>query len=201
MNTKAHIRGFTLIELMMTLAVAAVILTLGVPSYQSFVRNARLIEQTNAIVVDLQFARSEALKRRQPVMLCRSADPTAGTPSCGGSANDWSSGWLVFVDANADGSYSPADDTLLRAKSVTLDTVKIKANSTADGSMGIAYRYNGRLNIPVGATARFTVCDDRNADADFDEAYGRELSLTRVGNLKVVRGSVEEPIANCDSPV
>jgi type IV fimbrial biogenesis protein FimT len=201
MDMKTHIRGFTLIELMITLAVAAVLLTVGVPGYQSFVRNARLIEQTNAIVVDLQFARSEALKRRQPVMLCRSADPTAGTPTCGGTANDWSSGWLVFVDADADGSYSPANDTLLRAKNVTFDTVKIKANSTADASTGIAYRYDGRLSIPVGATARFTVCDDRNADADFDEAYGRELSLTRVGNLKVVKGTINVPIANCDSPV
>lgn len=200
MDKKAHLRGFTIIELMMTLAVAAVILTLGVPSYQSFLRNARLIEQTNAIVVDLQLARSEALKRRQPIMLCRSANPTAGTPSCGGTDNDWSSGWLVFVDANGDGSYSPADDSLLRAREATLNTVKIKANSTADSSMGISYRYDGRLGIPVGATARFTVCDDRDADGDFEEAYGRELSLTRVGNLKVVRGTVDEPIANCDSP-
>ena len=80
--------GFTMMELMIGIAVLAILTTLAVPAFNQFVQSNRLAGQTNEIVAALQFARSEALKRGSWAELCASADQS----SCGGSMND---GWIV----------------------------------------------------------------------------------------------------------
>ncbi len=85
-----RIGGFTLFELMVTLAVAALILSLGVPGFRSFIQNNRATTHTNDLVTALNLGRSEATRRGAPVLLCSSSDGA----TCSGS-NDWSSGWIV----------------------------------------------------------------------------------------------------------
>ena len=91
-------RGFTLIELMITLAIAAILLTVGVPSFQEMMRNNRAATQANEILTALNFARSEAVKRGQNVLLCPSTNQT----TCSGE--NWAVGWLVFADLNNNGT-------------------------------------------------------------------------------------------------
>jgi prepilin-type N-terminal cleavage/methylation domain-containing protein len=67
--------GFTLIELMITLIVAGILLGIGVPSFNSFVKNNRIVSQSNELLADLTFARSEALKRSRDVHICKTALP------------------------------------------------------------------------------------------------------------------------------
>ncbi len=96
MITGERIGGFTLFELMVTLAVAALILSLGVPGFRNFIQNNRATTHTNDLVTALNLGRSEATRRGASVLLCSSSDGA----TCSGS-NDWSSGWIVRRSAGA----------------------------------------------------------------------------------------------------
>ena len=91
---KKH-RGFTLIELMVTLAVAGILLAVGVPSFINVIVGNRLATQSNELVSAFHWARSEAVKRNQPIRLCRAAD--AGATDCAG-AGLWEH-WIVVNPA------------------------------------------------------------------------------------------------------
>jgi len=98
-------RGYTMIELMITITVLGLLLGVAVPSFLDTVRNNRLIAQNNEFIGTLNVARSEALKRSGSVSVCASADQN----TCSGST-DWSTGWIVFTDLNANGNKEPDPD-------------------------------------------------------------------------------------------
>lgn len=79
--------GFTLVELMITLAVAAILLTVGIPSFRDFVMNNRITTQANEFVASIHLARSLAIKHQRPTQICVSANPTAATPVCAASTD------------------------------------------------------------------------------------------------------------------
>lgn len=111
MRTPARPRGFTIIELMVTVLVIALLLGAGVPSFLETVRNNRLIAETNEVVGSLNYARSEALKRVGTVSVCIRVDDT----TCGANtALNWANGWLVFADANGNGAFDAANDTMIQ---------------------------------------------------------------------------------------
>lgn len=92
---KAKQTGFTLIELMFTIVVLAVLLGIGVPNFRDFIRNSRLTAAANDLLADINLARSEAVKRRVPVTLCKSTDGA----SCAASTDTTPfRRWIVFVD-------------------------------------------------------------------------------------------------------
>ena len=106
--------GFTLVELIVTLAIAAILMTQVVPSFQESIKDSYLTTETNKLVADVNLARSEAIKRGINVVVCSSANSNAGTPTCNDST-DWSTGWLVYSDDTAGGGYAAAsNDTLIR---------------------------------------------------------------------------------------
>jgi len=88
--------GFTLVELMVSLAVLAILLALAVPSFQNATLGARLSGYANDLLASTQLARSEAIKRNAPVTLCRSTDGT----TCA-TTGSWHVGWIVRL---ADGT-------------------------------------------------------------------------------------------------
>lgn len=98
--------GFTLIEVVITLALAALLVTLSLPSFRGMIQNNRATTQANDMLSALNLARSEAVKRGTPVSICARTDPPTSPESCSGAA-DWATGWLVFVDGNANGTLEP----------------------------------------------------------------------------------------------
>ena len=98
-------RGFTLIELVVTMAIAAVLMMVAVPSFVNFQRNSQLTSLTNSLVASIYAARGEAMKTGFNAFVV----PTA-------NGSDWTTGWIVFVDNNGDGSFSAADDTLVQTQ-------------------------------------------------------------------------------------
>ncbi|HET8700843.1 MAG TPA: GspH/FimT family pseudopilin [Nitrococcus sp.] len=104
-----HSKGFTLIELMITLAVAVILVVAAVPSYRSVVQENRAASQTNALLRALSYARSEAVKHAEVVTICQSSNQS----SCGGSTS-WQGGWIVFSDDNGNGSLDSSTDILLQ---------------------------------------------------------------------------------------
>ena len=87
-------QGFTLLELMITIAVLAIIVALAVPSFTSLLNSNRLSTGANNVVAGLQVARMEAVRRNTPVTFCRSANRT----SCQANTAAWAS-WLVIIPA------------------------------------------------------------------------------------------------------
>ena len=104
--------GFTLLELLITLAISAILIGLAVPSLKSFMGDSELTSTSNEFVHSLQTARSEAIKRAGPVGLCPSAAPLADEPVCSGT--DYAAGWIVFADADGNGSRETTDEVVLQ---------------------------------------------------------------------------------------
>lgn len=96
--------GFTLPELLITLAVAGIVATLAAPPIANMMREAQLTATINSFAGALRAARSEAVTRRQWVRLCP-ADATG----CASNPVGWEAGWLMFVDVNEDGNCQDAD--------------------------------------------------------------------------------------------
>jgi len=121
--------GFTLTELMVVLAIVAILLTIGVPSYRYVTNSYRMSAEVNGLLGDLQYARSEAIKEGQTVTTCVSTNSTACT---GGTA--WATGWIVFSDPNGNGTVD-AGETVLRVqgafRSQIPDTFSASGNVTA----------------------------------------------------------------------
>lgn len=150
LKSKSANRGFTLLELLILVAVMAILLSVAVPSFFSAIQNSRMTAQANDLVTAFQLARSEALKRNVPISICAS-DTSAATPTCG---SDWSEGWLVIIDASAVGSGSAsyasyADDVLRVWPALTGDA----AISGANAPDFIRYLPNGQIDLDASDPA------------------------------------------------
>jgi type IV fimbrial biogenesis protein FimT len=109
----ARKNGVTLIELVITMTVVSILAMIAMPSYRQFVESGRLTTATNDFVADVSYARVEAMKRgpSQKTGVCASSDGT----SCAAAPATWASGWIVFVDADANNAYNAAGgDTILK---------------------------------------------------------------------------------------
>lgn len=109
----------TLIELLVALAVAAIVLTVGVPSFQNLMREARATSVTNQLLAFIQHTRSEAIRRGMPVTLCASADGA----TCMTTDPDFTKGWIVISGYPGD----PGSE-LLRVHQRDSNEIKINAN-------------------------------------------------------------------------
>ncbi len=142
---KTSTSGFTLVELMVIIAMATILFTMAIPSFTSMVRNTRLATQANEFVSDLNLARSEAIKRGERVRVCKSAD---GTTCTGDGA--WTQGWIVEVEGSGE---------LLRARGILREGLALTGNQKVANS--VIYR-------PDGSTANngsITLCaKDRGVD-------------------------------------
>jgi len=178
-------RGLTLPELMIGLAVVGVLSAVAVPGIGSYVQNGRIRGSTLDLVEAIALARSEAVTRRLPVTLCRTADPTAAVPSCGGTQYDWGSGFLVFVDQNGDGVYANGVDIQLRVGARTSGGLRIRTND--QGNNNLRFNADGTTN-ESGNTVIFALCDARGGEA------GRQVRVPPVGRPWITQGSKAVPI-------
>lgn len=140
-----HGRGFSLLELLVTMLVASLILGLGVPSFTAMLARNRQTAEVNALFHALYLARKESLRRRQVVSLCPSANGHRCQPG-----RDWSAGWILF--ANTDRDQPPQRDTgeaLVYAHTVA-DGVRITANRRGFTSRGVRKR---------ATNGTFVICD------------------------------------------
>jgi len=106
MRTKAN-QGFTLIELVITITVLAIVATVAVPSFRNVIVSNSVSFDRDEFFTLANFARSEAIKRGTAVTICRSSDGV----SCDNSLA-WDQGWLAFHDADADGSQDSGEEVI-----------------------------------------------------------------------------------------
>lgn len=96
-----RVRGFTLIELIITVVIFAIVVGFAIPSFRGLLQSNRSVSQANEMLTGLQLARSEAVRRGQMVTVCASANTTTADEedvACSGDADGWTTGWIVFVD-------------------------------------------------------------------------------------------------------
>lgn len=154
--------GFTIIELMVIVAIAAILLTLGLPSYQLMLRNNCMSSTSSSLVASLQLARSEAIKRRANVSV------VAGQPGAGPGpvTNEWGGGWYVWFDGNGDDDYD-ANEELRVTTPVCTATVD---ETTADRTI-MVYGSDGFILNP----GNFAVCIDSTGEE------GRWVDISATG--------------------
>jgi type IV fimbrial biogenesis protein FimT len=173
MNAGAQ-KGFTLIEFIMALAVAAVLLTLAVPTFGTVTMNKRITAQTNDFISTLALARAEALKRVSRVTVCRSANGTACAVSGG-----WEQGWIVFADDDNDATRDNGED-ILRFRSA------LEGGNTLRGSSNVAnyisYVASGTTKLTSGGLQAGTLalCDERGAGEN-----ARAITINATGRARV----------------
>jgi type IV fimbrial biogenesis protein FimT len=187
---KAKQSGFTLLEMMFTIALLAVIVGVGVPNLRDFVRNSRMTAAANDIVTDFNLARSEAVKRRVPVTLCKSQNFTA----C--DANDAAgpfNRWIVFVDdpnpavANiaTDGNgVVDAGEAILRQRTLPENiTVRKRANQ-----LRAVFLPSGFPQAEAARVERFLLCDPRgNVVGAGGDSTARAIEIFATGRPNVYR--------------
>lgn len=102
-------RGLTLIELMIGLAVLALLISLAAPSFRQALARSRLSSAASEFTAAVQLARAEAIRANRRAVLCRSADGSA----CNNSAGAWTA-WILFVDTDGDGTRGASEAVLQR---------------------------------------------------------------------------------------
>jgi len=166
-------RGFTLVELVTTMAVAGILVTLAVPSFSEVIKNNRLITQENDFVTTLNLARSEAIRRSSRITVCKSSDQV----SCS-SAGGWEQGWIAFNDVNGDGVVTNPATNVLRVHGALSNGVTL--NGDANLVDYISYVSSGATQkFAGGASATqpglLIMCDDRGF---VSQAKGIQISAT-----------------------
>ena len=147
----ARQRAFSLFDLLVTLVVAASLTALAAPVFQQLTVRTRVTTQVNQLLTDLYLARSEAIKRGQPVVLCNSRDGL----SCNADAA-WHQGWVVFVDSNHNHRADP-EESLIHVQGTQTG---VETHLTASGGGTQRNHYFGfRADGMSGKSGTFTVCE------------------------------------------
>ncbi|NEX21421.1 prepilin-type N-terminal cleavage/methylation domain-containing protein [Thiorhodococcus mannitoliphagus] len=149
-------RGFTLTELVVTLAIGAILLALSAPSFRATILSNRIATHTNDVLSSLSLARSEAVKRGKPIVICKSNDLT----SCS-STGDWEQGWILFVDNDNNAAVDAGSgDSIVRAHGPLAGDDTLQGTSKIDDY--IAFATNGFTRMIDGSfqsgTLTFGLC-------------------------------------------
>ena len=175
MSAKIHgrrTRGFTLIEVLMTVAILGILVSLAMPSFVTFINKGRLTGLTNELLGDISYARSEAAARQVDVAICVSADQVACATS-----QTWDKGRMIFVDSNADGLLTGGETVLRVSQAMESTTV----TTTGFGGAGvIRFRPFGGVRPATGGSLK--LCPSSGTE-------GRTISVAATGRPVVSKST------------
>lgn len=183
--------GFTLIELMLTVALLGIVVAIGVPAMGDFVRNSRLTSSVNDFIAATTIGRSEAIKRRSAVTVCASDDSLATTPACDtGAGTSWEKGWVVFVDTDGD-AVIDSGEQILQRQGPLAGNVLIRADDDLDEyiSFNGAGRTRDTSGDPVNGDLIF--CDERGIVPGGGASAARRLNISPTGRAQSFRQQSE----------
>ena len=170
-------RGFTLIDLLVTLSITAIILAVGVPSFFDFIEKNRTTLAVNKMVGAINFARVEAISYGQTVTLC----PQLEELHCG---KDWSTGVIVFIDREANGKIDEADQVIRVFESFTKGSA---AKWSSFGSNNyLRFRADGST---INQNGSFTYCPSNG-----NEKFAHQIVVNRTGRVRLAKDSDDDGI-------
>jgi type IV fimbrial biogenesis protein FimT len=182
-TAKPRSLGFSLIELLVVLAIAAVLLGIGVPNMQQYVVTSRLSGASNDLFTALNVARSEAVRRGVQV--------TLATNGAAGS-RDWTTGWTMFVDTNADGALTAGEEVL---RVGAAQDVPMTVFGSANFGTFVAFDSTGRLTTGGGS---FVICHGTALVVD-GIARSRAVVINSAGRVRIAVDSNGDHIPETDT--
>ena len=164
-------QAFTLLELLIVMAIASILLSVGVPSFRGVIMDNRLSDQSNAFVSSINAARSSAVRYQRNATMCPIADYEAAVPTCA-AGTDWSNGWVVWVDRNRD-SLTTANE-IVSVHEPMHDTLSFQSDVASE------FTYDAR-GFSVNGGNELVLCDSRTGEE------GRLIRVNGVGRTDVAR--------------
>jgi type IV fimbrial biogenesis protein FimT len=179
--------GYTLMELMVTITIAGILLSIAIPNFTSVISSNRLTTYANELVTALNFARSEAIKRGQYVVVSK-------------TGTNWEDGWNVFVDYDVSNAFNDdgdaticeaTEDCLLRIYDVLPDGYTLRSGSTY--ACWIAYTPTG-LSKGSGSACKGGLANDTFRLCNgTDKTVSRAITVNSVGRVRVSTGTTSCP--------
>lgn len=162
--------GFTLLELMIVVAIGGILLAVGIPSFRSMITTNEISSTTNDLTMSLKLARNSAITSGHTASVCGSDDGE----KCN-AGNVWSKGWLVWVDLDNSGDLTVDSTELIWVKEIDHSS-NITITPSNNFSLQIDFKYDGTLL--QAAVGTFTVCSGAGATDGFPQ---RLISLSVAG--------------------
>jgi len=170
-------KGFSLIELLVTLAVAVILLMTAAPALKDFIRANQVSTNTNTLIASLNLARSEAIKRNTRIVIRHK----------GATAQNWDSGWDIFTDLDFDGVFDSADgEVILRTYTGIPSNFTLRTG--ANYSVWTGYLPSGRSTGSGGPADTFRLCAD-----DADRFSSRAITISTTGRPRTSTGTSSCP--------
>lgn len=173
--------GFTIIELMLVLVLVGVLAGLAAPSVRDMITTARLKSHNAAIQNSLMLARSEAIKRKVRVVVCKSANQA----SCA-TAGNWEQGWIVFLDTNDNAAVDAGEAIVQKVEALSGSFILKASNNVADY---VSFSSSGAPKVSASdavQTGTFTLCQPAGGSA-------RQIDIFATGRLTFGK----EPVSTC----
>jgi type IV fimbrial biogenesis protein FimT len=158
--------GFTLLEMIIALALVSIVVAFAIPSMRTFTQNDRLTTNINTLIGHLAYARSEAVKRSVQVSVCASNDAS----TCSGG---WDDGWIVYIDADNNNSFD-AGEEVIRAQQALGGN-----NTLTPTGIGTQITYDNRGFVDAGSVGSLQLCDDRSGP------HGKTVRITTTGRVRL----------------
>lgn len=171
-----RISGFSMVELMITIAIVAILVALAFPSFEGSMRSNRVATATNELMASLSLTRSEAIRNPGGAVICTTTNGTA----CNGTS--WDDGWMVWIDLNGDGLITGTNDRVVRYIQGH-ERLAITAESTGGVAEENMIRFDNRGRT-IGAVREFIVQPD-SCPAGVEAR--RSLNLSAVGQVRITR--------------